>query len=155
MNMYAVIRIRGLVHVRKPTQDTLRMLRLNKVNHCVVLPVNETTTGMIKRGKDYIAYGTIKEDDLVQLLTLRGKVNGNVKLTDEYVKENSEYSTIADFAHAVMSEEVQLKDLPNLKPLFRLHPPRKGHKGIKHTVQEGGVLGNHGENIGELLNRMR
>ena len=153
--MYAVVRIRGLVHVRKPTQDTLRMLRLNKVNHCVVLPENETTTGMIKRGKDYIAYGTINEDDLVQLLTLRGKLEGNVKLTEEYVKENSTYSTIAEFAHAVMSGEAQLKDLPKLKPVFRLHPPRKGHKGIKHTVPEGGVLGNHKDKIGELLNQMR
>lgn len=153
--MYAIVRMRGLVHVRKPTQDTLRMLRLNQVNHCVVLPENETTTGMIKRGKDYIAYGIINEDDLVQLLTLRGRLGGNVKLTDEYVKENSEYSTIADFARAVMSGEAQLKDLPNLKPVFRLHPPRKGHKGIKHTVPEGGVLGNHKDKIGELLNQMR
>lgn len=131
------------------------MLRLNKVNHCVVLPVNETTTGMIKRSKDYIAYGTIVEDDLVQLLTLRGKLEGNVKLTEEYVKDNSEYSTIAEFAHAVMAGEAQLKDLPKLKPVFRLHPPRKGHKGIKHTVPEGGVLGNHKDQIGALLNQMR
>lgn len=153
--MYAVVRIRGSVHVRGNTSDTLRMLRLNQVNHCVVLPETETTTGMIKRSKDYIAYGILNEDDLVQLLTLRGMLEGKVKLTDGYIKENSEYSTIADFAHAVMSGEAQLKDLPNLKPLFRLHPPRKGHKGIKKTVPEGGVLGNHGEKIGELLNRMR
>jgi large subunit ribosomal protein L30 len=35
--MYAVIRIRGSVNVRKDIDDTLRMLRLNRKMHCVVL----------------------------------------------------------------------------------------------------------------------
>ena len=40
----------------------------------------------------------------------------------------------------------------NLKPFFRLHPPRKG---IKSKVQfPKGVLGNHKEKINELVERM-
>jgi large subunit ribosomal protein L30 len=35
-----------------------------------------------------------------------------------------------------------------------LHPPRKGHRGIKKTVTEGGELGFH-EDIGALLKKMR
>jgi len=35
-----------------------------------------------------------------------------------------------------------------------LHPPRKGHRGIKKAVAEGGELGFH-EDIGTLLRKMR
>jgi len=62
--------------------------------------------------------------------------------------------SIEDFAKAVYNGDAKLSDIPNLKPLFRLHPPRKGHKGIKKTVTEGGELGFH-EDIGALLKRMR
>ena len=37
-----------------------------------------------------------------------------------------------------------------MKPVFRLHPPRKGYKGIRHSVNEGGSLGYRGEDINNL-----
>jgi large subunit ribosomal protein L30 len=36
-----------------------------------------------------------------------------------------------------------------------MHPPRKGHAGIKRTFRQGGILGNHGTEINVLLNKMR
>jgi len=39
-----------------------------------------------------------------------------------------------------------------IKPYFRLHPPRKGIKSKLHYPK--GVLGNHGEEINKLLERM-
>ncbi|HNR25150.1 MAG TPA: 50S ribosomal protein L30, partial [Methanobacteriaceae archaeon] len=41
-----------------------------------------------------------------------------------------------------------------LKPVFRLHPPRKGYKDIKKAFNEGGTLGYRGEDINHLLKRM-
>lgn len=43
-----------------------------------------------------------------------------------------------------------------LKPFFRMHPPRGGfeRKGIKKTFAEGGVLGNRGAKMDDLLRRM-
>jgi large subunit ribosomal protein L30 len=41
-----------------------------------------------------------------------------------------------------------------MKPLFRLHPPRKGYKGIRNSVKEGGSLGYRGEAINDLAKRM-
>lgn len=40
----------------------------------------------------------------------------------------------------------------NLKPFFRLHPPRGGIKSKIHFPK--GVLGNHGDKINELILRM-
>ncbi|MBO4301858.1 50S ribosomal protein L30 [Methanosarcinaceae archaeon] len=153
--MYAVIRVRGPAGVRGEIEDTMKMLRLHKVNHCVILSENAVNTGMVQKVKDYTAFGTIGAEEIEALLINRGRLAGGDRLTDEYVKENTPYADIKALAAALANEEVRIKDIPGLKPVFRLHPPRKGHAGIKRTVQQGGVLGNHGENISVLLNKMR
>jgi large subunit ribosomal protein L30 len=153
--MYAVVRLRGNVNVMYTIEDTLNMLRLNKVNHCVVLDENPSNLGMVQKVKDYVAYGTINSDTLTELLEKRGTLEGGAQLTDEYITENTEYDSIASFAEAVCNNEATLNDVPKLKPVLRLHPPRKGHRGIKKTVQQRGELGNHGENINALLHKMR
>lgn len=153
--MYAVVRMRGQVNVRYTIEDTMKMLRLHKVNHCVFLPENPHYKGMVQKVKDYVAYGKIDASTLAEVLENRGRLEGNTRLTDEYIRENTDYDSIQAFAEAVVEGKASLKDVPKLKPVFRLHPPRKGHAGIKRTVQQGGVLGNHDENINVLLHKMR
>ncbi len=153
--MYALVRVRGEVNVRRTIKDTLQMLRLNKVNHCVLLNDGPHNEGMIRKVKDYVAYGVIDADTLAEMLSNRGRLEGNLRLTSEYVAENTEYDSIESLAKAICDGKATLKDVPKLKPVFRLHPPRKGHTGIKRTFQQGGVLGNHGEDINKLLKKMR
>jgi large subunit ribosomal protein L30 len=71
------------------------------------------------------------------------------------VKENSKFEDINAFAAALCAGEASFADVPELKPVLRLHPPRKGHKSIKRTYQQGGALGNYGSEINSLLYRMR
>ncbi len=151
--MYAVVRIRGGFKLRPEISNTLKMLRLHSVNHCIILDETPNYTGMIKKAKDYIAWGVVDADTLTDLISLRGRFAGGKRLTQEYMDECG-LGSMEDFAKAVYNGDAKLSDIPNLKPLFRLHPPRKGHKGIKKTVTEGGELGFH-EDIGALLKRMR
>lgn len=153
--MYAVIRMRGPVNVRGSIEDTLMMLRLHKINHCVILGDNPHNKGMIQKVKDYVAYGTIDADTLAQMLKNRGMLEGGERLTDVYITENTDFASIDAFAEAITDGSATLKDVSKLKPVFRLHPPRKGHAGMKRTTQQGGVLGNHGDDIKVLLNKMR
>jgi len=153
--MYAVVRLRGQVNVRYTIEDTMKMLRLHKVNHCVFVPENPHYKGMVQKVKDYVAYGKIDANTLAEVLENRGRLEGDTRLTEEYIRENTDYDSIQAFAEAVVEGKASLKDVPKLKPVFRLHPPRKGHAGIKRTVQQGGVLGNHDENINVLLHKMR
>ncbi len=153
--MYAVIRMRGSVHVRDSIEDTLDMLRLNKVNHCVLIEDTPSNRGMIQKVKDYVAYGQVDADSLSQMLAKRGRLQGGLRLTDEYVSENTGFDSIEAFADSLVKGEAKIGDVPKLKPVFRLHPPRKGHAGMKRTYQQGGVLGNHGDQITVLLNKMR
>jgi large subunit ribosomal protein L30 len=153
--MYAIVRLRGQVNVRYTIEDTMKMLRLHKVNHCVLVPENPHFKGMVQKVKDYVAFGKIDAKTLAEILENRGRLEGDTRLTEEYIRENTAYDSILAFAEAVVNGETTLKSVPKLKPVFRLHPPRKGHAGIKRTVQQGGELGDHGDDINELLHKMR
>ncbi len=151
--MYAIVRLRGSVNTKPDIKDTLDMLRLHRINHCVVVPDSPHYRGMIQKVKDYVAWGEIDEAALATILGMRGRLNGNKRLTDQFIKENTSYGTIKEFASAVSQGGASLKDA-GIKPVFRLHPPRKGHRGTKKTVREGGELGYH-ESISDLIWKMR
>lgn len=155
--MYAIIRLRGDVNVRPEIKYTLRLLRLHSVNHCVVVEENAYNKGMIRKVKDYVAWGDISEDTFENVLKDRGRLEGGKRLTEEYLRENTSLGSIKELAHTLYEGELKMKDLMKykIKPIFRLHPPRKGHRGIKRSVKEGGELGYHGDKINELLYKMR
>lgn len=151
---HAIIRLRGQINVKPKIKDTLKYLRLNRVNHCVVLPDNETTQGMLKVAKDYVTWGEIDGDLLAELIQTRGRLVGDKPITDDHVKANTDYTSIKEFAAAICDGKAQYKDLADVKPLLRLHPAKKGLEGIKRSFQAGGALGYRGEKINDLLRRM-
>jgi large subunit ribosomal protein L30 len=151
---YAVVRVRGSVGVRGDIADTLKMLRLHRVNHCVIVPNTETYKGMLNKAKDYITYGEIDKDTLVKLILKRGRLPGNKRLNEEKIKELMDLS-VEELAEKIVNDEILLKNTP-LKPVFRLHPPRKGYDkaGIKKPFSVGGALGYRGAEINTLLEKM-
>jgi len=153
--MFAVVQVRGVVNTRKDIKDTLKMLRLHHINHCVLVSDTPENLGMIRKVKDYIAYGEVDAATIEMLLCTRGRIIGDLAITDEYVKANSAFGSIADFAKALALGESRLRDMPGLKPVLRLHPPRKGYKTTKRTFNQGGALGYYGQEINTLLIKMR
>jgi len=155
--LYFAVRVRGAIGMRGKILDTLSMLRMNKVNHGVLIWGEKSFIGMLNKCKDYIAYGEIDEKALVRLLRVRGKVEGQKALTDEHIKNLTEYKDIKEFAKALLDGKIQYreKDIFKIKPVFRLHPPRKGHRGtIKKHYGEGGTLGNVGDYINIIIHKM-
>ena len=53
-----------------------------------------------------------------------------------------------------MADEVKYADLKEVKPLFRLHPPRQGYEAVKKDFKTHGSLGYRGEKINALIERM-
>jgi large subunit ribosomal protein L30 len=118
MKRICVIRIHGQVGLNKKVKETLDRLRLRKKYSCIVIDPTKEQEGMIKKVKDFVAFGEIDEETYKKLKEKRGR-----------------------------------KDVKgNLKPFFRLHPPRKGIKSKLHFPK--GVLGNNKEKINELVERM-
>lgn len=108
---YALVLIRGLCNVRTDIKDTIRMLGLTKKNSFVIRKQSESILGMIKKVKDYVAYGTVDET-----------------VVKKY----------------------------GLKTTVNLHPPRGGFekKGIKVPYSTGGALGNRGDKMAVLIEKM-
>ena len=154
MAAYGVIRVLGQADVNYNIQHTMHLLGLNRVNHATVVPVNDAYKGMLQVVKDYCTFGLIDEETLAAMIKARGKVVGDAPVTDEYVKEHTEFATIDDLAKAIVAGEYKIKDVEGMKPVFRLHPPIKGYEGNKHAFAEGGALGNRKEMINDLVMRM-
>ena len=140
--MIILIRIRGEVNVNRDVKETLNRMRLRKKYSCVVLlNPREEQLGMIKKIKDFVAFGKINTETFEKLIEKRGQV------IDSKKKINAK-EVAKEFEKGKKMEEL------NLKPFFRLHPPRGGIDSKKHFGVAKGVLGNHGDKINELLERM-
>lgn len=151
---YAVIRVRGQPDVNRDIQHTMMLLGVNKVNHCAILPENPSTKGMLQVVKDYCTWGEIDQETLAALIRSRGKIAGDKDITDDYLKENSEFSTVEELAKAIIENDYRMRDVEAAKPVFRLHPPVKGYEGNKRSYKNGGALGYRGEAINDLIARM-
>jgi large subunit ribosomal protein L30 len=153
--VYAVIRLRGTVGVPRRIEDTLKLLRLKRRYWCNILPETDSVKGMLEKVKDFVTYGEIDKDTLVHLLRkrLRMKGNGNKKVSEEDLKKITGFNSFEEFADALISGKVKLKQFEALFPFFRLRPPSKGLKSIKEHWPKGD-LGYRGKEINELLKRM-
>lgn len=154
MKRLAVIRIKGKAKVSQKIEDTLRMLHLTRVNHCSFVNDDSVYSGMLDKVKDYVTWGEADEETVRLLLSKRGELVGDRRLTDAYVKKSTKFSSIAEFSKAFVNLEAELDAVPGLKPFLRLHPPRGGHEGIKRAFKVGGALGRRDE-IKSLLYKMR
>ena len=146
---FLVIRVRSDRGVRPKIRDTMSMLNLSRVNHAVLIPDTPAYAGMLQKAKDYVTWGEIEAKE-------RGRMTGDKPVTDAGIKAGSEYSTIKALAKAIAAGDAKTNDVEELKPVFRLHPPRgtKGWGGIKRGFSIGGALGFRGEAITELVGRM-
>ena len=151
---WAVVRVRGQVNIKPKIKRTMKIMRLNRVNHCVIIPENEVYNGMLNIVKDYVTWGEIDSETTQIMLESSGKKSGNSDFTKADLKDSS-FKTIKALAKGLSEGKTIVKDIPELKPVFRLHPPRKGYEGIKRSFKEGGALGYRGEKINQLIRRMQ
>jgi len=151
----AVIRIRGRVDIKPDIRYTLDMLHIRRKFWATIVPLTPSYRGMLHKVKDYTTYGEISRDTLIELLRNRGELTNGGKLTDDWLRENTEFSTIEELADALISGKMRLHKLEWLKPYFRLTPPKGGFKRTtKRAWTDGGELGYRGDEINKLLRRM-
>lgn len=151
-----VVRARSDVTVERSIRETMSHLNLTRVNHAVIIPENPQYKGMLQKAKDYITWGNADAELIEKMISERGRLIGDKPVTDADVKSSTSFGTIKDFAKAIASGDATIKDMPELKRVFRLHPPRgpKGWGGLKRTYVIGGALGPRGDDIGALVERM-
>ncbi len=150
--MHAVVRIRGTVGITREVRDTLEMLRLKNANSCALVQENPTSKGMLNLVKDWITYGEIDKNTLVEMLKKRMRLKGNKRVDENALKEIGidSFDALAD---GLMNGKIKFKDIKNVQPFFRLTPPSKGFKSTRENYPQGD-LGHRGKEINALLVRM-
>jgi len=150
----AIVRIRGGVRTNQDIRDTLAMLRLDRQNHLVIIPSNPVLKGMLQKVKDYVTWGEPDLETITNVIQFRGRLSGDRRITDEYIKANSGFASTRDFAAAVLGQKAKYSDIKDIKPVIRLHPPRGGYENTKISYTAGGSLGHRGKDINALIMRM-
>ncbi len=149
--MLAVIKVRGSnktdVHIKRAFQE----LRLTRNN--ILVLVDESQLGQIRKAKDYVTWGEIDEEHLVKLLRERGRMMGDKPL-DETVLKDIGVGSIEEMASRLMEGSLRIKDIEGMKPVFRMNPPRKGYGSTKRTYGMKGALGYRGKDINGLIDAM-
>ena len=145
MTKIIVIRMRGRVNVAPDVKKTLYMLRLRKKFSCVIVNNKPETLGKLKKVKNHVSYGEVKEETIKQLLLKRARLPGNkpAKLDEK---------TLDSFIKNFIEDKKTLKDL-GIKLFFSLHPPRGGFKKPTRKIFPDGILGKN-EKINELTIKM-
>jgi large subunit ribosomal protein L30 len=149
-----VVKIRGTVRAQRETRETLNLLRLGHTNHAILIDSRPAYKGMLQRVNSYVTYGEPSKELVTTMISKRGRVAGNKKITEEYL-QHSGYKTVEDLAEAIVTLKTEYKNLPEIEPRFKLHPPSKGFKGnTKKSFKAGGEAGYRGEAINDLVKRM-
>ena len=128
----AIIRISGGINLTRKVKDTFKFLRLYKKHSLTIVSNTPSYVGMINMIKDHSTWGELDKDTFRLLLEKRGRLPGNTLLTNSYL--NGKLNTNFDgFVEDFFSFKKEIKDIPGLKPFFRLSPPLSGfeRKGIK------------------------
>jgi len=150
----AVVRVRGLADASSEVRETLGLLHLTRNCHATLVNDSPSYIGMLRKAQHLIAWGEISKENIALLLRERGRLVGNKKLTDEYAQKIN-YKSLDDVAEALFNGTIEYKNLKDIKPVFRLHPPSEGYKGkVKKSYSVGGVTGYRGEAINDLVERM-
>jgi large subunit ribosomal protein L30 len=154
INCIVVVRVRGTVSAQREATDTLKLLHLEHTNHAVLIDNRAAYKGMLQRVQSYATWGEASKETVAAMLQKRGRLMGDKKLTEEYAQKVG-FKSLADLAEAVATCKVEFSKLPEIKPLFKLHPPTKGYKGkTKKSFKAGGEAGYRGEAINALVQRM-
>ncbi len=137
--MIAIIRITGLVEVPSGVQEALFRLHLRHKYNATLVHENSSMAALLKKVRNFVAYGQIDKETLVALLTKRSKSVSSKK--------------IDPVTAAAQLEKKSLQEI-GIKPYFRLHPPRGGIDSKVHFPIGHGVLGDNKEKINDLIQRM-
>ena len=151
---YAIVRIRGTVNIKPDIKKTLNLLNLTRANHCIIAEESPSLKGMLQIAKDYITWGELEKDTLSKLITHRGRLIGDKEISDEHIKSSTSYNDIDKLSKAIIDNKFKYREIPSVKPIFRLSPPKKGLKSIKRTFNKKGDLGYRGKEINKLIEKM-
>ena len=151
---FVILRLRGSVGISSELERTFTFMHLTRKFSATLMGESPSNNGMIRKIKDYATWGEASPKTISQLIQQRGYLKGNQRVTDEVVEERLGHESIKHLGTALHELKANLWHLPDLKPVFRLHPPKGGFHGSIKKPYPKGELGYRGEKINDLLAKM-
>lgn len=144
--------MKGTINIPHWAKSTLEYLNLRTRFSATLVPESKDYFGMLRKIAPMVAWSKVDESIVQELVVTRGKMNGSVPFSDANVP--NEFGNIEKLVKGIVENKVKLSDLKNMKPFFRLNPPRGGFKRkSKKQYSDGGILGNN-KDLPDLIRRM-
>src|SRR3989344_3606971 len=62
-----VVLVRGMVNTKPEVRETLKRLRLQRKNNCIIVPHKPERIGMVNAVKDFVTWGTVTPEVLEKI----------------------------------------------------------------------------------------
>ena len=153
MSAFIVVKLRGTVNQNRTVKTTLEHLHLGSRFRATIIPDNQISKGMLQTVKNHVAWIDADSSTIESIITSRGEKSNSVKYNSELAQKDG-YPTIAELAKALSENKINLSSLSNLKPSFRLSPPKGGfRKSTRRMYSQGGTLG-YNPDLSKLISNM-
>ena len=148
---FLVVNLRGLVNTRAPVRTTLEQMKVGRRFNATIVPDDKVHRGMLILVKDHVAWCKLDGETAEKLLKMRSeKSTGNRVSEAELGKDHP----IGDIAKVLENGSIKLNSVEQIRPFFRLSPPRGGFKrSIRRQFRDGGILGPN-EDLPKLVEKM-
>ena len=147
-----VVRIRGTVNIPYWADLTLRNLNLEKKFSATLVPDSPVYLGMLRKIAGMIAWSKADSTIVKELFLKKARRIGSIPISDSDVP--NDFGNIEGLVTAIVEDKVKISELKNIKPFFRLNPPKGGfRRKTKKAYSDGGILGKN-KDLPDLVRRM-
>ncbi len=147
-----MVNLRGMVNTRVPVRTTLDQLRVARRFNATIVPNDDVHLGMLNLAKEHLAWCKLNADIAEKLLKARSEKSSGTKVAESDLSK--EHKSFRDIASQLESGNIKLNSVNEIRPFFRLSPPRGGFKrSIRRQHRDGGILGPN-EELPNLVEKM-
>jgi len=147
-----VVNLRGMVNTRTPVRTTLEQLKVARRFNATIVPNDEVHQGMLKLAKEHVAWCELSGNMAERLLKARSEKSSGTRISESEL--SSQARSFHDLATGLEQGKIKLSTVSEMRPFFRLSPPRGGFKrSVRRQYRDGGILGPN-ETLPNLVERM-
>ena len=147
-----VVNLRGMVNTRTPVKTTLQQMSIARRFNATIIQDNKVHRGMLTLAKEHVAWCKLDSGIPEKLLRSRSDRSTGKKIEESQL--GKEFGSFAALAKELESGRVKLSSIEEIRPFFRLSPPRGGFKrSTRRQYAEGGILG-YNKELAQIVEKM-
>jgi len=127
-------------------------MKVGRRFNATIVPNDEVHLGMLNLAKEHLAWCELNLGIAEKLLNARAEISSGTRVSESQITKD--HGSFHDIASKLESGEIKLSSINEIRPFFRLSPPRGGFKrSIRRQFRDGGILGPN-EDLASLVEKM-